>query len=81
MLSKEISDKVLFALLGLTMDEFKRLKCSPLLEYTNKHGVVLEYFVHIDPGNSRKLLDKLNIKGSYFLTFTVTEVSAVMPKK
>ena len=78
MLSSKISDSLLFDLLNLTKTEFNNLKHSPLMEYRNKFGVIIAYFVHISPQNEFSVLKKLKIGNSHFMTFTVHEVEVLM---
>ncbi len=79
--SPESLDALLFDLLNLTKDEFSRLKRSPLLEYRNKFGVVIAYFVHISPQNEFSILKKLKIGNSHFMNFHVQDVENLIEKR
>lgn len=81
MLTADPKEVGLAKLLGLSIKEYKELKHSPLMDIKNHNGVIIEYFIHVSPQNRPELLEKVGIKDSNFLRFSVKEIAKLLKKE
>jgi len=73
-----LSDEVFCSLLQISMEEFKKLKRTPLYAYVNRDGLTEEYFTYIHPANDADTLEKIRPDKYNFKKFQPAEMEAFM---
>ena len=60
-------------LLGISVEDYEKLKHQGLQEVTDTEAQIYKYFIQFNQNNPRDILDKLDIDANYIVYFSAEE--------